>query len=41
MFKVIDARRLGSEAVQECIAAADRAAAKAVIANTLFYELEL
>jgi len=41
MFKVIDAKRLRSETVMDLIGATDKQSAKAVIANTLFYELAL
>lgn len=41
MFKVIDAKRLGSSSIMELIGATDKAAAKAVAANTLFYSLDL
>ena len=41
MFKVIDAVRLGSEAVQELVGASDRQAARRVLASTLFSELVL
>jgi len=40
MFKVIDAKRLRSETVKEMVGG-DKQAAKAVLANTLFYELDL
>jgi len=41
MFGVIDAMRLGTDAVKELVDAADRQAAKSIIASTLFYELVL
>lgn len=41
MFRVIDAKRLGSDAVKELIGAEDKQAARSVIATTLFYELAL
>ena len=41
MFRVIDAKRLGTDSVKELIGAADRQAAKTVQATTLFYELVL
>lgn len=41
MFSVIDAKSMPQEAVQELIGAADRDAAKCVLASTRFYELEL
>ena len=41
MFKVIDALRLGSEAVKELIGAQDKQEAKTLLASVLFYELVL
>lgn len=41
MFRVIDAKRLNTEAVKELVGSPDRQAAKTVIASTLFYELAL
>lgn len=41
MFRVVDAKRLHTEAVMDHIGASERQAAKAVVANTLFYELGL
>ena len=41
MFGVIDANRLGTDAVKDLVGAQDRQAAKSIIASTLFYELAL
>mmetsp|Transcript_11167 Transcript_11167/g.14129 ORF Transcript_11167/g.14129 Transcript_11167/m.14129 type:complete len:138 (-) Transcript_11167:565-978(-) len=41
MFGVIDAFRLGTDAVKELVGAQDRQAAKSILATTLFYELVL
>lgn len=41
MFKVIDAHRVGTEAVKELVGAADKRAAREVTARTSFYELAL
>lgn len=41
MFKVIDAMRLGTDAVKDLVGSQDRQAAKSILATTLFYELVL
>ena len=41
MFSVIDAARLGTEAIRQLVDAVDRQAAKSISASTLFYELVL
>ena len=41
MFRVIDAKRLGTDAVKQLIGVYDTHSAKAVQAATLFYQLPL